>query len=179
MGRGKRSRTKIIKAKFYYTEENCSKELESIEALQEHLCGGVHEYDNVKPTQLSKVADKWVKMHQVDRVVKRHSPKVKEFLNKLFDEGECTKNKCTPEKAHQLMRKELDVDDLLSVKSIKSYFSRRNSTKKTKEQDDGTFDEEEDENQPEQTDTDDSRMEDTREKVVQGILHDLKVILQH
>ena len=40
-----------------------------------------------------------------ERVARRHSAKLKSFLDKLFEEGKKTMNKCTLEKALNLMRK--------------------------------------------------------------------------
>ena len=49
----------------------------------------------------------------------------KNFLNKLFDQGELDGAKVTGENALTLMKEELDPDQFLPLESIKSYFSRR------------------------------------------------------
>ena len=136
--------------------------LESVEDFQEHLDFGVHDYSIIRPTELAKVTDKWVQMHQIEkttihaptvteeqidavegsvlpmgcaikpeRVARRHSAKLKSFLDELFDEGEKTKNKCTPKKVLNFMRKTLDIEDIIPNQSIKSYFSRRAFVKRT------------------------------------------------
>ena len=210
VGSGKRARPENKQDKFYCTDEHCLKSLDSIEQLQEHLDFGVHEYSKVNPTQLSKVMDMLVKMHQVEnatqqnptavegglhdtdnitilpmgwaikpeRVVRRHSAKLKEFLDRLFDEGERTKNKCTPERALNLMRKVLDVEDIIPLQSIKSYFSRRSSLKRAGTGEPACIEiagyEVEDEHEVD-ADVNMNTVEERRETAVQGILHDLKV----
>ena len=105
------------------------KSLESVEDLKEHLDFGVHDYSIFRPTELAKVTEKWVQMHQIEKatihaptvteeqidavegsvlpigcaikpecVARRHSAKLKSFLDELFYEEEKTKNKCTHKK---------------------------------------------------------------------------------
>jgi hypothetical protein len=49
----------------------------------------------------------------------------KNFLNKLFDDGETSGVKVSPEHALKLMREEFDPINFLPLSSIKSYFGRR------------------------------------------------------
>ena len=53
------------------------------------------------------------------------TPEQKNFLNKLFDQGECTGSKVSGEDALKLMKEQLERSQFLPLTSIKSYFSRR------------------------------------------------------
>ena len=65
-----------------------------------------------------------------ERVQRRLTSAQKEFLNKLFDDGEKSGNKVGTEEAEQKMRKQFAPEYYLSGSTIKSYFSRRASKKK-------------------------------------------------
>ena len=114
--------------------------MSSLEELQKHLDFETHEYSDKPATQLAKVRDMWVDQCQVEkqqvdtlslepsvdasnaaqslpigwaiheRVQRRFSSKLKELLDTLFEDGERTKNKCTPEHAMTLIRKQLSID---------------------------------------------------------------------
>ena len=216
VGRGIRSATTSKDEIYYCTDEQCLKSMASLEELQRHLDFEVHQYSEEKATQLSKVKDKWVARHQVDRnqanlatvegitepieaaatlpmgwAIKaerehrRLSPQLKERLDALFEEGERTKNKYTADRAYNIIRNELSIEHIVPKKSINSYFSRKAAQKKTNitvpqgnvvvaggaelpiqnDEFDDTNDEEEEEHEHE------------RYATVQGIKHDLKVIL--
>ena len=47
------------------------------------------------------------------------------FLNEVFDKGERTSSKATPEATLALMKEQFAVKDYLPTTTIKSYFSRR------------------------------------------------------
>ena len=49
----------------------------------------------------------------------------KEFSDKVFDEGERTSSKSTPENTLAQMKRNFDSNDYLPLATIKSYFSRR------------------------------------------------------
>ena len=59
------------------------------------------------------------------RSIHTKSIKQKNFLNKLFDDGEETGNKISAESALQKMKNDFEPADFLPLKTIKSYFSTR------------------------------------------------------
>lgn len=62
----------------------------------------------------------------IPKVTKRRFTDVqKDFLVKVFDDGEKSGDKLTPLATHNLMKKKLDASEILPVSSIKSFFSRR------------------------------------------------------
>ena len=133
----------------------CIKSFDSVDKMLHHLNFESHEYEvNTNVSQLSTVSDRWVKRFCVDepignavrivdydllvsdsvvdmgwaipkRNVRRFNDTQKQFLNKLFDDGELTKSKVSPEMALKKMKDVFDPKDFLPLTSIKSYFSRR------------------------------------------------------
>ena len=83
-----------------------------------------------------------------ERVQRRFSSKLKELLDTLFEEGERTKNKCTPEHAMTLIQKQLSIDEFVPLQSIKSYFSRKaGKTEPADTKDEDTLNDQDDDEQ--------------------------------
>ena len=167
---------------------------QSFAKLERHLNFENQCYKERISTQLAMVADKWVKRFEgtveqrssnadkinegrqlessllkmgwaiPERVQRRLTAAQKEFLNKLFDDGEKSGNKVSTEKAEQKMWKQFHSEDYLPVSTIKSYFSRRASKKKKGEivDDDVSKDEDEVESEAESDEIDVEDLEKQR-----------------
>ena len=144
------------------SDKCCILSFNSFEKLEKHLNFGQHKYETEIRTQLSKVADKWVKRFEQNtsssagveststsklprpptnsitkpttlkrgwaipsRIQRRLTKVQKQLLNTIYDEGEKSGNKSSPEEAEQKLRKTLRPNEYLPVSTIKSYFSRR------------------------------------------------------
>ena len=107
-----------------------------------------------------------------ERVQRRFSSKLKELLDTLFEEEERTKNKCTPEHAMTLIRKQLSIDEFVPLQSIKSYFSRKAGKKKTEPADTKDEDTLNDQDDDEQFYEYEMLSATEREATVRGIQHE-------